>query len=84
MNNKLSYLFFDNFFISIDLVDELKNGGMKATGRENPLLTYPLKNSKAMKEVNTGGYFECSLQKERCVLVCKWMTIMWRVLPPIR
>nr|CAH7753302.1 unnamed protein product [Callosobruchus chinensis] len=66
-------LYFDNFFTSIHLLDELKKRGFNATGtiRENRILNCPLTNSSLMKKKERGS-FDYRLDKDTGIVVCRW------------
>lgn len=67
------HLFFDNFFTSIPLIDELGQRNFKATGtiRENRVSRCPLPSNKEMKKSERGSYQYKSSRAEE-IVVCKW------------
>lgn len=67
------HLFFDNFFTSIPLIDELGERGLKATGtiRENRLSKCPLPSNKELQKTDRGTYRFQSARSEQ-IVVCKW------------
>lgn len=67
------HLFFDNFFTSVPLIDELRVRGFKATGtiRENRLSKCPLPKNKELQKSERGTYKYKSAPKED-ILICKW------------
>lgn len=67
------HLFFDNFFTSIPLLDELRVRGFKATGtiRENRLSGCPLPKNKVLQKSERGTFKYKSARDEE-IVVCKW------------
>lgn len=67
------HLFFDNFFTSIPLIDELRKRGLKATGtvRENRISKCPLPPNKEIQKSERGTYKYKSTRAEN-IVVCKW------------
>lgn len=67
------HLFFDNFFTSIPLIDELRVRGIKATGtiRENRLSKCPLPKNKELQKTDRGAFKYMSSRTEE-IVVCKW------------
>lgn len=67
------HLFFDNFFTSIHLIDELRERGIKATGtvRENRVAKCPLPTNKDLQRTPRGTFKYQSTRAEQ-ILVCKW------------
>lgn len=68
-------IYFDNFFTSIKLLEELKLRNVKAVGtmRENRVgKDCPLQHSKALKRKDR-GFFEYATTIGNSVVVCKWV-----------
>jgi hypothetical protein len=67
------HLFFDNFFISVHLLHELRKRNLNATGtvREKRLLSCPLSSSSILKKTKRGT-FEYRLDKNTGIVVCRW------------
>lgn len=67
------HLFFDNFFSSIPLFQELGRRGLKATGtiREDRTKNCPLPSNKDFKKTERGT-FKSKASKPGDILVCKW------------
>ncbi|XP_047989547.1 piggyBac transposable element-derived protein 3-like [Leguminivora glycinivorella] len=67
------HLFFDNFFTSIYLIDELRLRGIRATGtvRENRVAKCPLTANKFLQKTPRGTFKYQSTSAEH-ILVCKW------------
>lgn len=67
------HLFFDNFFTSIPLLDELRERGLKATGtiRENRVSKCPLPTNKEFKKTDRGSLKYKATRAEE-IIVCKW------------
>lgn len=74
MDNQAPFhLFFDNFFTSITLIDELRERGFRATGtiRENRLSGCPLPKKKRLEKTERGT-FKYKSAKDEEIVVCKW------------
>lgn len=74
INNQAPFhLFFDNFFTSVPLIDELGKRGFKATGtiRENRVSKCPLPTNKEMQKLPRGSHKFKSSRAEQ-IIVCKW------------
>lgn len=67
------HLFFDNFFTSIPLIDELRERGLKGTGtiRDNRLSKCPLPKNKELQKSERGTIKYKSTRAEE-IVVCKW------------
>lgn len=67
------HLYFDNFFTSLHLLEELENKGMKGTGtvRENRLQKCPLLDNTSMKKKERGCY-DYRMSQNKNILICKW------------
>lgn len=67
------HLFFDNFFTSIPLLDELRVRGFQATGtiRENRVSKCPLPANNVFKKMERGSLNFKSTRAEN-IVVCKW------------
>lgn len=65
------HFFFDNFFISWDLI--LRNRGIKATGtvRENRIHVPVIRCGKDLKKQERGA-FEFAKEKSENIVVCRW------------
>ena len=64
-------IFFDNFFTSVPLLEELADDGFKATGtvRDGRTSKCPLKDQKELKKQDRGSYdYRCNGR----VVVCRW------------
>lgn len=70
---KGSYLYFDNYFASPQLLAHLKNNGYYGTCtlRSNRTEKCPLKSEKEMK-ISGRGSFNYKLNEKHNVLVCQW------------
>lgn len=67
------HLYFDNFFTSLHLVNELKKRHLFGTGtiRDNRLLNCPFTSVAAMKKTIRGQY-EYKLDQDTGIVVCRW------------
>lgn len=67
------HLFFDNFFTSVHLIDELSQRNLRGTGtvRENRVSKCPLPSNKEMQKTDRGMFHYRSTRAEE-ILVCKW------------
>lgn len=67
------HLFFDNFFTSLPLMEELSDKGFQATGtvRENRLPGNPLVDSAILKKRQRGEYDYAKIQ-EKNIIAVKW------------
>jgi len=67
------HFFFDNFFTSLTLVEELTSRNISCTGtvRENRTDNCPVTASKDMVKMARGSY-DYRTDQDTCVLVCRW------------
>lgn len=66
-------VFFDNFFTSLNLLEDLADKGFRASGtiRENRLMKCPIQDSKTMAK-NPRGSFDYRFDSVREICVVKW------------
>ncbi|KAK9694561.1 Transposase IS4 [Popillia japonica] len=67
------HIFFDNFFTTVPLLEELGNNGIRGTGtiRENRTSRCPLEDSKSMKKAER-GCFDYRVTESKSVVVVRW------------
>lgn len=70
---KSFHFFFDNFFTSLHLLNELTVRGIKATGtaRQNRLCKCPIMDDKILKKKQR-GYIDYMSSQDDNLVVCKW------------
>ncbi|KAJ8896870.1 hypothetical protein PR048_002216 [Dryococelus australis] len=67
------HIFFDNFFTTVPLLDELKKRRLKGTGtiRDNVNSKCPLENTACMNKKQCGS-FDSKVTKDKSIIIAKW------------